>query len=449
MNNLPDGWTCAAIGDICDINPRRFDSVPTDDELISKVPMAAVEAESGKLDASELVQYGSIKGRSLTPFQENDVLFAKVTPCMENGKIALARGLQGGRAMGSTELFVLRSRGIIDPAYLMYFLLQKSIRETAERAMTGAVGLRRVPRSFLSSIQIPFPRTIGEQQRIVSALESWVSRLSGGLGGLRNVDALLNLFLSSSLSSAFHGTLVSEDLSHGTALDIPLRSLAVPIERAPWELPSGWAWRRVGELFKVSVGATPNRSNASLWQGDIPWVSSGEVAFNRIDHTRESINITALANPTSRIHPPGTVMIAMIGEGRTRGQAAILDIAAAHNQNCASIRVSETRVLPEYVYWFLRLRYNESRRDSSGGNQPALNKGKVENILIPLAPFGTQRNIVAALENVDSEIEQLRSIADSAANGAGALRRALFDSAFSGRLAIPQDGQITNRSAVL
>ena len=157
MTDLPIGWAWVTVGEVCDINPRFFDDVPGDDELISKVPMAAVEAESGRLDPSELVEYGSVKGKSLTPFQENDVLFAKVTPCMENGKIALARDLHGGRAVGSTELFALRSRGAVVPSYLMYFLLQKSVRKEAERAMTGAVGLRRVPRNFLSSIPIPLP----------------------------------------------------------------------------------------------------------------------------------------------------------------------------------------------------------------------------------------------------------------------------------------------------
>jgi hypothetical protein len=103
-----------------------------------------------------------------------------------------------------------------------------------------------------------------------------------------------------------------------------------------------------------------------LWDGDIPWVSSGEVAFNRIKATRETIAPSAVSGG-KRLHPPGTVMLAMIGEGKTRGQTAILDIEAAHNQNCASIRVSETRILPEYVFAFFKERYLETRRGSSGG----------------------------------------------------------------------------------
>jgi type I restriction enzyme S subunit len=99
---LPEGWVRARIGDLCDVNPRAFDEEPEDDDLISQVPMAFVEAESGRMDASTQVRFGDFKKKSLTRFQENDVLFAKITPCMENGKIAKAQGLIGGRALGST-----------------------------------------------------------------------------------------------------------------------------------------------------------------------------------------------------------------------------------------------------------------------------------------------------------------------------------------------------------
>ena len=232
---------------------------------------------------------------------------------------------------------------------------------------------------------------------------------------------------------AFRGKLVEEDLSEGDARDLRGRFTAVAIE-GPWALPDQWIWRRLGDLFTVSIGATPSRSDTSLWGGGIPWVSSGEVAFNHISHTRETISIAALPDPGSRIHPPGTVMLAMIGEGKTRGQAAILDISAAHNQNCASIRVSETLILPEYIYWFLHLRYNENRQAASGGNQPALNKRKVENILVPLAPLGTQRKIVSILESVDLQIVRTADTVQGATKHAQNLKKKIYNAAFSGLL---------------
>ena len=201
-----------------------------------------------------------------------------------------------------------------------------------------------------------------------------------------------------------------------------------------WPIPSTWAWVRLGELFQVNVGATPTRSNSRLWAGDLPWVSSGEVAFNRISDTREHIEREAAGNPLTRIHPPGTVLLAMIGEGKTRGQAAILDVEAAHNQNCASIRVSDTRVPPEYIFGFLQERYVETRRAGSGGQQQALNKAAIERFPVPIPPLGTQRRLVDAWAAAREATRRLGEDATRAAARTDALRRAVLAAAFEGKL---------------
>ena len=142
------------------------------------------------------------------------------------------------------------------------------------------------------------------------------------------------------------------------------------------ELSPRWCWSSLGQLFQVEVGATPSRSEASYWNGDVSWVSSGEVQFCRIKATREKITVAGLANSSTRLNPSGSVLLGMIGEGKTRGQAAILDLEACNNQNCAAIWVSKTPIRPEFVYYFLWSQYEETRRGSSGNNQPALNKAK-------------------------------------------------------------------------
>ena len=119
------------------------------------------------------------------------------------------------------------------------------------------------------------------------------------------------------------------------------------------EIPKTWRKTRLGEVFKVEVGGTPKRAKPEYWNGGINWVSSGEVHFNRICETEETISEDGLAHTSTAIHKPGTVMLAMIGEGKTRGQAAILDVPAAHNQNTAAILVSETLCEPLFVYYFL------------------------------------------------------------------------------------------------
>jgi type I restriction enzyme S subunit len=128
----------------------------------------------------------------------------------------------------------------------------------------------------------------------------------------------------------------------------------------------------------------------------------------------------------------------MIGEGKTRGQVAILDIPAANNQNCAAIWVSETEVPPEFVYYWLWSRYDETRRGSSGNNQPALNKSLVQAMPVPIAPIEEMREIAervsiqfAGIEAQDREIDRLLRMA-------AAQRQNILRAAFSGQL-VPQD----------
>jgi type I restriction enzyme S subunit len=122
----------------------------------------------------------------------------------------------------------------------------------------------------------------------------------------------------------------------------------------------------------------------------------------------------------------------MIGEGRTRGQAAILDVAATHNQNAASIRVSETPIPPEYVYWWLEHRYDITRALGVGGNQPALNKARVQAIPIPVPPLDEALEIVRRLENQLNELGLIPPELDEAAARAVELRQTVLAAAFRG-----------------
>jgi type I restriction enzyme S subunit len=200
------------------------------------------------------------------------------------------------------------------------------------------------------------------------------------------------------------------------------------------ELPEGWRWTSFGRAFEVHVGATPRRTKPEYWNGEVSWVKSGEVAFCRIQETEETITKEGLRNTSTDVHPPGTVLLGMIGEGKTRGQAAILDIPAAHNQNCAAIRVSETEIPPEYVYYFLEGRYERTRTMGSGNNQPALNKGRVESMTIPLPPLAEQRRIVKEVERRLSVVDALEDAVEANLTRAERLRQAILKTAFEGRL---------------
>jgi type I restriction enzyme S subunit len=198
--------------------------------------------------------------------------------------------------------------------------------------------------------------------------------------------------------------------------------------------PPKWLRTSIGQTFEVYIGVTPSRPKSEYWDGDIPWVSSGEVAFCRIKGTREKITDSGLKNSSTNVHPVGTVLLGMIGEGKTRGQTAILDIEACNNQNAAAIRVSETDIVPEFIYSFLEKEYENTRRRGSGGNQPALNKSRVMNIVFPLPSIQEQKAIVNIIQQYLSNIESLLSIVTTNLTRADRLRQSILKKAFSGQL---------------
>ena len=149
------GWGLTTLGKCCELNPKRPKNID-DDLLVSFVPMPAV-SEDGRIDVSETRPYSEVK-KGFTYFAENDVLFAKITPCMENGKGCIAEGLSNGTGAGSTEFHVLRPiSGKSNPYWLYILTMHESFRSAARKSMTGTGGQLRVPLGFLENYPITMP----------------------------------------------------------------------------------------------------------------------------------------------------------------------------------------------------------------------------------------------------------------------------------------------------
>ncbi|MET7015058.1 restriction endonuclease subunit S [Uliginosibacterium flavum] len=153
------------------INPSKTElRAISDDTLVSFVEMASV-SEGGQITHRESRSLGHLRKGSYTYFAENDIIVAKITPCMENGKCALAQGLENRMGMGSTEFHVLRADPEqVLPAYLFALINRATIRNAAAKVMTGSSGHRRVPASFYENLEIPLPK-LAEQRRIVNEIE--------------------------------------------------------------------------------------------------------------------------------------------------------------------------------------------------------------------------------------------------------------------------------------
>ena len=139
-------------------------------------------------------------------------------------------------------------------------------------------------------------------------------------------------------------------------------------------LPEGWKRVALGDIAQITSGGTPDRSESRYWGGDIPWVTTGEIQFNIITDTAEKITEEGLRNSSAKLFPAGTLLMAMYGQGKTRGQVARLGIEAATNQACAAIRVGKDCEV-EYAFQYLATNYAAIRELGNAGTQQNLNGG--------------------------------------------------------------------------
>jgi type I restriction enzyme S subunit len=453
LASFPANWVQAALEEISEINPTLDLSKVNDDMEVTFLPMKAVEEMTGRFDGSCVRKLREVR-KGHTSFKNGDLLFAKITPCMENGKIAIVENLQNGIGFGSTEFHVIRLHESLPRKLFFFFLVQEDLRKTAQRSMTGTAGQLRVPLSHMKQIRIPFP-PLTEQFRIVAKVEELFTKLDAGVKCLETVEAQLKRYQQLVLKSAFDGKLTEEwRRTHQEELEPSSKLLErIKEERTRTkrhkehptlnasnlpDLPEGWASTRIGEVFDVSSGGTPRRDTPEYWNGGISWVSSGEVAFREIRTTKEHITQLGLDKSSAKIYPPGTVLLALYGEGKTRGQVAILRIHAATNQAVAAILCSESPISPEYVYWWLYYRYHQTRLIRGGANQPNMYLHNVRVMPIPLASFAEQQRIADEIERRFSIAEGVEETVISSSRQAERLRQSVLKRAFEGQL-VSQD----------
>ena len=266
MTELPDGWSVATLGEVAAFSPRAPQPVEGVDPDVTFLPMAAVQEVSGRLDLSQVISASEGKRKNLTHMEDGDVIFAKITPCMENGKIAVVNGLVGGRAYGSTEFHVLRPNGSVDRRYLWYFLVRDDFRWEAERAMTGAVGQRRVPRKYLQACSIPSP-TAAEQAEIVRILDMQLARLDTVLEAVQAVRDRADQLRRSLLHAAFTGQLTHPD------------------PRRMAEMPEVWEKKELSEVAELINGDRGKNypSKSTLVNEGPLFINAGHLSGGRVD----------------------------------------------------------------------------------------------------------------------------------------------------------------------
>ncbi|HDT5775819.1 TPA: restriction endonuclease subunit S [Morganella morganii subsp. morganii] len=487
---LPVGWEWTTLSEIATINPKI--EVTDDEQDISFVPMPCISTRFDGAHDQEIKSWGKVK-KGYTHFADGDIAIAKITPCFENSKAVIFKGLKGGVGVGTTELHV--ARPISSELNLQYILLNiKSPHylSMGESMMTGSAGQKRVPRNFFENYPLPFP-PIAEQIRIVETFsqlmticdqleqqslssldahqqlvktllatltdsqnaeelaENWV-RISQHFDTLFTTEASIDALKQTILQLAVMGKLVSQDPNDEPASELLKRIEQektqlvkegkikkqkplppVSDEEKPFELPVGWEWCRIIEIAQVGTGATPSRDNPDYWETpEFNWVTSGETSLPFIFNTAEKISGKAVKETNVSIYSPGTLIIAMYGQGKTRGQITELCISAGTNQACAAIQLFNTNEYHRcYIKLFFEKSYKDLRELAAGGAQPNLNLAKVSNTLVPIPPLSEQIKITCKVEELIKVCDTLKSRLQSAQQTRLHLADALTDAALN------------------
>tara|TARA_R110001592_G_scaffold166457_2_gene401519 strand:- start:2217 stop:3440 length:1224 start_codon:yes stop_codon:yes gene_type:complete len=168
-------------------------------------------------------------------------------------------------------------------------------------------------------------------------------------------------------------------------------------------VPNGWTKGTIEDIAKVTSGGTPSRAKDSYWNGHIPWVTTSEVKFGVIADAEQKITQEGLDNSSAKLFPKDTILMAMYGQGKTRGQVAKLGIEASTNQACAALLLHKEHDV-EYYYQFLTSQYENIRDLANSGGQQNLSAGIIKGIHVPIPPLPEQQKISKILSTWDKAI---------------------------------------------
>jgi type I restriction enzyme S subunit len=351
--------------------------------------------------------------KGFTPFQSGDILFAKITPCMENGKITVVPRLENKYGFGSTEFHVIRPKDGVESRYVYYFISRLQYRKDAASKMTGAVGQKRVPVDFLKQTEIPLV-PLDEQKLIVSEIEKQFSRLDEAVAAMKRIKANLKRYKASVLKVAVEGKLL-------TSLD------------------EKWKTTTVGEVSEVvTKGSSPN------WQGfeysleGIVFVRSQNVSWGHLNLSDVAhLPLEFNKKEKKSVLRTGDVLLNIVGASIGRAAVATKNIEGGNvNQAVAVIRPVRDRLLPSFLMCYLLSEKVQKLIHAQKVDVARANYSleQIRNLPLHLPPLNEQRRIVAEIESRLSVTEEIETAVETNLKRAEHLRQSILKKAFSGSL---------------
>jgi type I restriction enzyme S subunit len=403
-------WNIFKMCEVAEINPRRPREINSlaDDFQVAFVPMPAVNQHLGIIDGAEVRPLKEVR-KGFTYFEEGDVLFAKITPCMQNGKSAIARGLMNGLGFGSTEFHVIRPHNDkVIAEWLWYFVRQLHFRQEATHHFRGAVGQQRVPPKYLANAQIPLPKSITDQRRIIDRVEECMVRVEE----IENLKSSANQEFQALIPAAL------EDIFHNNGFqEIPLFDLLR-------EKPKNGVYLSKGEYVE---------------SGGIPIIRMGEM-FRRFE-VEEKVEKSVKTNKKLQDDYgllEGDVLVArrsIVYEGS--GSMAMVtksNQGGIFESSIIRLRLDTNKILPQFLVAFFHSREGFFRRMSitkkatiSGINQQGLKQ-----LLVPCPSIQQQEASLKMVDQVRAFYSELQNLVPQPE--ISALRDSILRKAFAGEL---------------
>ena len=389
------------IEDICTLNPKIKNDLPLE-SLISFVPMSAVSTD-GNIDLTDTLIPSESKGYTL--FQDGDILFAKITPCMENGKGAIAHGLLNGYGAGSTEFIVLRpNTDCVTAKWLYLYLSQRSFRWKCQQHMTGSAGQKRVPAKYLASCEIPIP-IISEQERIVSKIEELFSKLDASVAELQTAKEKLKVYRQAVYSSVYY----------------KMRDL-----------------RPITDFFDITGGLTKNSKRNEL-PFQMPYLRVANVYYDYLDLSEiKEIGVTEQEIDRCLLQKGDLLFVEGNGSKAQIGRVAIWNgqISKCLHQNHIVKGRPLGNMLSEYALYYLIS--NEGRKQivnvaKSTSGLYTLSTNKIKGLKVPYCDLNDQKRLLDDIKEKLSVYDGIEQTVNTSLQQAEALRQSILKQAFEGK----------------
>ncbi|MFA5509084.1 MAG: restriction endonuclease subunit S, partial [Vulcanimicrobiota bacterium] len=363
------GWERIRLKYLAEVNPGK--AKVNDGCLATFAPMEAL-AEWGGLDLSS-TRPASEVSQGYTSFRDGDVLFAKITPCFENGKCALATGLENGVGYGTTELHVLRRREDIENRWLFYVILGHEFRGFGEGSMYGAGGQKRVPPEFVENYKALVPPLPTQK-----AIANFLDRKTASIDALiEKKEKLLELLAEKRTA------LINQAVTKGLDPNVPMKDSGIPwIE----EIPEHWETLKVKRLTRILRGKFSHRprNDPRFYGGSYPFLQTGEVARAKRTVEGYSQTLNEKGFSVSKEFPAGTLL--MVITGAKTGHTAILGFDACFPDSVVGF-VPEQSVDRDYLYEVFQAMQSELLRVAIVSTQENLNVERIGDLYMPCPPL--------------------------------------------------------------